>query len=100
MSACQWHPWRMAATCWQTMDLVQKGICCLSTFLGCRWVHSEPHPPSKELKETLYNAAFHDGAHGLHASTGMAIVTTGDSSIACIQHHETTCHALPGSRWL
>ncbi len=46
--------------------------------IGCRWAQSVPHPPSKELKDTLYNAAFHDGAHGLHASIGMAILTTGD----------------------
>ena len=46
--------------------------------MGCRWAQSVPQPPSKELKDTLYNAAFHDGAHGLHASTGMAIVTAGD----------------------
>ena len=50
--------------------------------MACRWVQSAPHPPSKELKDTLYNAAFHDGAHGLHASTGMALVTTGDHSSA------------------
>ena len=64
--------------------------------MGCRWAQSVPHPPSKELKDTLYNAAFHDGAHGLHASTGMAIVTTGDqrtantaSASACRAHNDS-----------
>lgn len=49
-------------------------LCCSCC---CRWVHDAPHPPSHELKETLYNAAYYDGAHGLQASTGMAIVTAG-----------------------
>ena len=46
---------------------------------GCRWVQSTANAPSQDLKETLYNAAYHDGAHGLHASAGMVIVTAGST---------------------
>ncbi|CAK0786581.1 hypothetical protein CVIRNUC_009795 [Coccomyxa viridis] len=45
---------------------------------GYRGAQTAVHSPSQELKETLYNAAYHDGAHGLHASAAMAIVTAGD----------------------
>lgn len=44
----------------------------------CRWVHKAPHLPPAALEEALFNAAFHDGAHGLHASTGMVIATAGE----------------------
>lgn len=44
---------------------------------GYRGAQTAVHSPSQELKETLYNAAYHDGAHGLHASAAMAIVTAG-----------------------
>ena len=72
------HQTQMAATLQERESLVCEARNLKAAVIGCRWVQSVPHPPSKELKETLYNAAFHDGAHGLHASTGMAIVTTGD----------------------
>ena len=58
------------------MDNKAENMCCSCC---CRWVHDAPHSPSHELKETLYNAAYHDGAQGLQASTGMAIVTAGAS---------------------
>jgi len=41
-------------------------------------VHKAPHLPPAALEEALFNAAFHDGAHGLHASTGMVIATAGE----------------------
>ena len=52
-------------------------VCDIMPSSGCRRTQNAEHSPSQELKETLYNAAYHDGAHGLHASAGMAIVTAG-----------------------
>ena len=72
---------------------------CETLSLAVRWVQSVPHPPSKELKDTLYNAAFHHGAHGLHASTGMAIVTTGDQRTA-IEASAIVCESHYNSIWL
>ena len=51
--------------------------CDIMALSGYRWAQDAEHSPSQELKETLYNAAYHDGAHGLHASAGMVIVTAG-----------------------
>lgn len=62
-----------------------RTLCC---SYCCRWVHDAPHPPSHELKETLYNAAYHDGAQGLQASTGMAIVTAGASYNLLLSLHK------------
>lgn len=47
--------------------------------MKCRWVHKAPHLPPPELEDALFNAAYHDGAHGLHASTGMVIAAAGAS---------------------
>ena len=52
-------------------------VCDIMASSGRRGAKHAVHSPSQELKETLYNAAYHDGAHGLHASAGMAIVTAG-----------------------
>ncbi|CAL8465577.1 g5113 [Coccomyxa elongata] len=43
-----------------------------------RWVHKAPHLPPAALEKALFNAAFNDGASGLHTSTGMVIATTGN----------------------
>ena len=49
-------------------QLAMASLSEVVAFSGCRWAHSTEHPPPQELKETLYNAAYHAGAHGLHAS--------------------------------
>ena len=56
---------------------MQRHMSDIIALSGSRLAQNAVHSPSQELKETLYNAAYHDGAHGLHASAGMAIVTAG-----------------------